>query len=433
MFTDIANRVYNHSFKIDPIIRSLLDIDFYKFTTLQLVWQRYNNVNITFELRNRTKSVKLAHCINIAELRNQLDHARSLRFTKSELIWLAGNTFYGKKGIFEPQFIEFLRNYSLPEYNLEIVNGEIVLTFSGPWVDVSLWEIYALAIVNELRVRNSLTKMSRSELDIMYARAKTRIYDHLQSINMLPNLTISDFGTRRRHGFLWQEWVIQTARDVLGSKFIGTSNAYLAMKHDMENLGSMPHELFSTIATLAETDDELKQAQYKVLVDWQNTYNGNMLVALPDTFGTTQFLKDAPEFLKDWRGFRVDSKSPIEAGYEFINWWQHHGVDPKSKLIIFSDGLDVDNIHQIYNEFDGKATITFGWGTNLTNNFKGLHPSGGTELDAISLVCKVVEANGKSAVKLSDNAEKVVGTPEVVEHYRSVFGYAGVKNRPLVV
>ncbi len=428
--TDLARRAYDKNWKLDPIVRSLLDTDFYKLTTLQLVFQRYKDVNITFQLYNRTKSIKLAESIDVAELREQLDYVRTLRFTKSELIWLAGNTFYGKTGIFTPNFIEYLRNYQLPEYEIEVNDKGLFLNFSGHWADVCLWEIPALAIVNELRVRKSLSVLNKSQLDILYARAKTRLYDNLQSINKLENLTITDFGTRRRHGFLWQEYAVMLAKDVLGSKFLGTSNAYLAMKHNLEAFGSLPHELSMTCAGLAETDEDLKYSQYKILVDWQNTYDGNMLVALPDTFGTTQFLKDAPEFLNDWKGFRVDSKEPVEAGYEIINWWRHRGVDPREKLIIFSDGLDVESIHRIYNEFNGKARITFGWGTNFTNNFKGLLSD--NSLDPMSLVCKVVNVNGKQAVKISDNPEKAIGGAEA-ERYMKVFGTGETVSRKLEV
>ena len=164
-----------------------------------------------------------------------------------------------------------------------------------------------------------------------------------------------------------------------------------------------------------------------------NTYNGNMLIALPDTFGTTQFLKDAPDLLNEWRGFRVDSKNPIEAGYEYIRWWTSRGIDPMTKLCIFSDGLDTRTIHELYNEFNGKMQISFGWGTNLTNDFKGLLPVGNNGLDPISLVCKVKEANGLSAVKLSDNYEKATGSNEQVTRYRNVFGNDGVSGAPLIV
>src|SRR5262245_19560411 len=151
--TDIARRVYNHAWKLDPIIRSLLDTDFYKLMMLQMIWGLYPKVEATFSLINRTTSVKLAEEIDEQELREQLDHARTLRFTKKEMIWLAGNTFYGRKQIFEPEFLAWLHDFQLPDYDLHKEDGQYVLNFVGPWTHTSMWEIPALAIISELRSR----------------------------------------------------------------------------------------------------------------------------------------------------------------------------------------------------------------------------------------------------------------------------------------
>ena len=154
--TDIARRVYNHTFKLDPIIRSLIDTDFYKLLMLQMIWKLYPDVDVTFSLINRTTSVRLADEIDEGELRAQLDHARTLRFTKKEMIWLGGNNFYGRKQIFEPEFLAWLEDFRLPEYQLSRRNGQYELIFSGPWMYTTLWEIPALAIINELRSRAAM-------------------------------------------------------------------------------------------------------------------------------------------------------------------------------------------------------------------------------------------------------------------------------------
>ena len=154
--TDIARRVYNHTWKLDPIVRSLLDTDFYKLLMLQMIWGLYPRVNATFSLINRKHSVRLAEEIDIDELRAHLDHARSLRFSKKEMIWLAGNSFYGSRQIFAPEFLRWLEEFHLPEYSLEKRDGQFVLDFHGRWVETSMWEIPALAIINELRSRAAL-------------------------------------------------------------------------------------------------------------------------------------------------------------------------------------------------------------------------------------------------------------------------------------
>src|SRR5215218_7377406 len=153
---DIAQRVYNHAWKLDPIIRSLLDTDFYKLLMLQMIWRLHPDVRATFSLLNRTKRVRLADDIDEAELRAQLDHARTIRFGKKEMIWLAGNTFYGRKQIFAPDFLAWLQDFRLPEYELRKVDGQFTLDFYGPWTHTTMWEIPSLAIINELRARAAL-------------------------------------------------------------------------------------------------------------------------------------------------------------------------------------------------------------------------------------------------------------------------------------
>jgi nicotinate phosphoribosyltransferase len=436
---NISQRVHQHNFRIDPIVRSLLDTDFYKLLMLQFIYKHYADIPVTFALKNRTAKVKLGDEVDFEELTMQLNYVQNLKFTNTELIWLQGNTFYGKKGMFEPEFIEFLRTLQLSSYSVRRYTtkdgGEYELEFSGSWPEVTLWEIYALTIVNELRNRAAMRTMSEFELDIMYARAKTKLWNKFDNLKKLDGLNLTDFGTRRRHSFLWQEWCVTAAQAALGSKFTGTSNAYLAFKHNLEAKGTNAHELPMVLATLAEIDEELKTSQYKVLLKWQETYDGALLIALPDTFGTTQFLNDSPDWVKNWTGFRVDSKDPFEAGEEFIKWWQNRGVNPESKLLLFSDGLDSNTIEMLHKGFSGKVRVGFGWGTNLTNDFRGCHPNENfaERLAPISLVCKVKEANRRSAVKLSDNYTKASGTPEEIERYRRVFGIEGVSEAPVEV
>ena len=435
--TDIATRSYNHGFRLDPIIRSLLDTDFYKLLMLQMIHARSEHVEATFTLINRTTSVRLADIIDEQELRAQLDHARTVRFSKKELIWLAGNSFYGRDRMFTPAFIEFLEGFELPPYDLKIVDGQFNLSFSGPWAYSSMWEIPALAIINELKSRAALRDHGRFALDVTYARAKAKLWEKITRLRALPNLVISDFGTRRRHSHLWQRWCVEAMKEGLGDRFIGSSNVLIAMDSDLEAIGTNAHELPMVMAALAPDDGSLKAAPYRVLEEWQQHYNGNLLVVLPDAFGTESFLRDAPDWVATWKGFRPDSLPPIEAGEMIIQWWKAHGQDPQEKLLIFSDGLDVETIEETYHHFAGKVRMSFGWGTNLTNDFAGCDPlvqKGERDLlDPISLVCKVTSANGRPAVKLSDNPAKATGDPQEIERYRRVFGSpAGEAHQPRV-
>ncbi len=431
--TDIATRVYNHGWRLDPVVRSLLDTDFYKLLMLQMIRQLHPEVHATFSLINRSHTVRLAEVIDEAELREQLDHARSLRFTKKELIWLSGNSFYGKQRMFSPDFIEWLGRFQLPDYELRTVDGQFELHFEGPWAETTMWEIPALAIVNELRSRAALKGKGRFELDVLYARAKAKLWDKVERLRGLPDLVLSDFGTRRRHGFLWQRWCVEALKEGLGSRFIGSSNVLLAMDNDLEAIGTNAHELPMVMAALAPDDAGVAAAPYRVLEEWQALYDGNLLIALPDAFGTSAFLAHAPDWLADWTGFRPDSMPPIEGGEQIIAWWQAHGRDPKTKLLIFSDGMDVDSIEAVYRHFHGRVRMSFGWGTNLTNDFRGCDPAGEAGLEPISLVAKVISADGRPAVKLSDNPAKATGEPAEIERYLRIFGQEGRQAKPVMV
>ena len=431
--TDIARRVYNHTWKLDPIIRSLLDTDFYKLLMLQMIWGLYPTVQATFTLINRTTSVRLADEIDERELREQLDHARTIRFSKKEMIWLAGNTFYGRKQIFDPDFLAWLAGFRLPEYELTKRDGQYELNFRGPWSETTMWEIPALAIINELRSRAAMRSLGPFALDVLYARAKAKTWAKVERLRKYPDLQISDFGTRRRHSFLWQRWCVEALKEGIGPSFTGTSNVLLAMDTDLEALGTNAHELPMVLAALARDDEELRAAPYKVLTDWQSYYGGNLLIVLPDSFGTAAFLKDAPDWVANWTGFRPDSAPAIEGGEKIIEWWKEKGKDPKKKLLIFSDALDVETIEKAYCHFRGKARLSFGWGTNLTNDFVDCAPERNDQLRAISLVCKVSEANGHPAVKLSDNPEKATGDPKEVERYLRIFGGEDRVKQPVLV
>jgi nicotinate phosphoribosyltransferase len=187
------------------------------------------------------------------------------------------------------------------------------------------------------------------------------------------------------------------------------------------------------MAALANGDKELHQSQYKVLELWQKSYGGELLIMLPDTFGTTQFLEGAPDWVADWTGQRCDSKDPFVAGDEYIAWLLRRGRDARRKRLIASDGLDVDEILRLHDYFHGRIRFSAGWGTLLTNDFRGCHPRGETGLDPISLVCKLMTVEGRPAVKLSDNARKATGPQEEIARYRSVFGSVAVEGALVTV
>lgn len=461
MIINFARRAHDHNWDLDPVTRSLLDTDFYKLLMLQFIWKHFPTTRVTFALFNRASSVRLGDMVPLEAIAQQMEHARSLRFRRSELVWLAGNTFYGRRGIFEPDFLNWLeQDFRLSDYELSAKDGQLQITFTGTWPETTMWELYALSIVNELKTRASLKHLSEFQLDILYARAKTKLWGKIERLRGVPGLHLGDFGTRRRHSFLWQEYVVGAMAANLGESFVGTSNAFLAHKHDLEAIGTNAHEIPMVMAALANDEEELKASQYRVLELWQGTYDGALLIMLPDTFGTTQFLEGAPDWTADWTGQRVDSKDPYVAGDEYIAWLKARGRNPRNKLLIASDGLDVDDILGLHAYFGGtlqrgvvpadfrsaadfndpakwtpgrRIRFSAGWGTLLTNDFRGCDPESGTGFDPLSLICKVHEVEGRPAVKLSDNYAKAMGPPEEIERYRRIFGTVGVANVPVLV
>ncbi|MCG6903809.1 MAG: nicotinate phosphoribosyltransferase [Rhodobacter sp.] len=416
---DIATRVYNHKWKIDPIIRSLIDTDFYKLLMCQSVFRNKPDTTVTFSLINRSKHVPLADLVDEGELREQLDHIRSLKLSRGESTWLRGNTFYGKRQMFTPEFMEWFENLRLPPYHLEKRDGQYELTFEGKWPEVMMWEIPALAVLMELRGRAVINDMRRFELQVLYARAMTKLWQKTEALRSIDTLRIADFGTRRRHSFLWQDWCVQAMIEGLGEKFVGTSNCLIAMRREVEAIGTNAHELPMVYAALAETDEKLARAPYDVLSDWHDEHEGNLRIILPDTYGTTGFLKNAPDWLAKWTGVRIDSGDPATGAEIAIQWWKDRGEDPREKLIIFSDGLDVEKIAELHKQFQGRVRVSFGWGTLLTNDFRGLTP--GDALAPFSLVCKAIAANGRPTVKLSDDPNKAMGPASEIARYKRVF------------
>ena len=428
---DIARRVWNHKWKIDPIVRSLLDTDFYKLLMCQSIFRNKPDTSVTFSLINRSKNIKLAELIDEGELREQLDHIRSLSLSRGESTWLRGNTFYGKRQMFRSDFMEWFETLKLPPYHLEKKAGQYELTFEGSWPEVMLWEVPALSVLMELRGRAVLNKMAKFELEVLYARTMTKLWEKIENLRGIEELKIADFGTRRRHSFLWQDWAVQAMLEGLEDKFIGTSNCLIAMKRDIEAIGTNAHELPMIYSALAKSDEKLANAPYQVLADWHEEHDGNLRIILPDTYGTEAFLKRAPDWLKQWTGIRIDSGDPVEGAEAAIAWWKDKGENPEDKLVIFSDGLDTTTIRDLHQKFNERVKVSFGWGTNLTNDFRGLVSDG--SLDAFSLVCKPIKANETPTVKLSDNLNKAMGPSEEINRYKRVFGIGQQKSFDIFV
>ena len=341
--TDIATRVYNHAWKIDPIVRSVLDTDFYKLLMAQTIFRRHRDANVTFGIINRTTLGEARPAGRRRRAQGAArPHPHAVAVSSGESTWLRGNMFYGKRQMFAPDFIAWLENFRFPAYHLERRGDQYELTFEGPWIETTMWEIPALAVLMELHSRAVTKGLAKFELQVLYARAMTRVWEKIGRLKLLPDVRIADFGTRRRHGFLWQDWCVQAMIEGLGPAFLGTSNCLIAMRREVEAIGTNAHELPMVYSALADNDRELAEAPYKVLADWQEDYDGNLRVMLPDTFGIRGFLERAPDWVTHWTGVRIDFRRSHRGrrdGHRLVGAAQ---AGPAREAAIFSDGLDVE-------------------------------------------------------------------------------------------
>ncbi len=428
----------------EGIITSRLDVDIYKFVMGQFIWAEGKaDVSVTFKLKVRTKDVKLGRVIPESSLREQLDALKGLRYTETELSQLGGMTVMQKDGtkraLFQISFIEELKQRNLTEYKLKYLpNGEIELSFSGPWLSVMNWETSAMAILSELYYWHLWQQrgISRAEFGAFYAGLYQRIVQDSQRLAQYPGLTFAQFGHRRRHSRQWEVVVQEVFQELIPQQCVAPSNVWLAFLMGQNNpKGTNAHELPMVWATLSDNSDEwIKQSPYDVVERW-NSFYPELAILLPDTFRTTAFLEGAPNSIAaDTIGVRIDSKVEEQAIPELIEWFKSNGQDPMRKMLLPSDGLTVDRMIELYEKFNDQiGVLSYGWGTGATNNVNGILPAD-TGFHTLSMVIKVVEANGRPTVKLSDNPNKHTGEDEgEIVRYDRLFAKAGEVKRATIV
>ena len=437
----------------DWIIRSLLDVDFYKLNMAYYENQFLADVVPTYGLINRNRKIPLGLIVDEGEFRRQLDHAMSLSFTPTETAYVSGMDAYGARLYPEAQ-IAWLKQMRLCSYSLERKGDQYDFRVRAPnRQGVSFWETIAMCILLELKTRTALRFMKPHELTVLYARATDKLYNKLKLLTQYPGISIVNFGTRRRHSFLWEKFVTEMCMEVLGPQFRGTSNVSLAMRLGLTPSGTNAHqESMQHVALAYPNPKAMIEAQYTFLRNWQTLFPPALRIELGDAYTTEQFYRNMPEDLavetmRTWRGPRQDSGDPADECEKYIARCKRYGVDAKEKLFIFSDGLTHTDIIELHKQFVGRIMTSFGWGTNLTNDFAGCHPRGDEPfmqipgvyltwdqmLAGLSLVCKVIEVNGVPAVKLSNNPNKATGPADFIEYYKKVFGVGEQKAQEVLV
>jgi nicotinate phosphoribosyltransferase len=419
-----------------PIVQSRLEPDFYKFSMGQLIWRKYADVEVRFAFANRTPQARLGEVIDLGELREQFEHARALLFTNTELHYLRGTNEYQQR-MFDEGYLEFLRQLRLPDFELRRLDGELEVAFSGRWAEVTYWETVALSIINETYYRTLLRSLSRFERKAIFAEGIRRLRHKIRVLRDRPDVLFSDFGTRRRFSAAWQRVVDEALMEELNhgsseGQLLGTSNTYLAMTTGLVPMGTAAHELPMVVAGMLDAggaDPEwLRQAQRQVIDGWWEQYEWGLSIFLPDTFGTDFFLTVVtPDDLRRWKGFRWDSGDLPQFGDRIIAAYEQVDVDPREKMLVASDALDLPVILDAHRHFDGRLRVSYGWGTGLTNDLLDNVMIGDRWFGPMSLVVKPTHADGRGLVKLSDNPAKAVGRPEDVARYKRAAAY---RDRP---
>lgn len=385
MFVE-AQKLMGTNFK--PIITSFLDTDLYKFTMQQTVYHQFPNAQeVQFNFKCRSKDINLVEHIN--EINKQIDWLCSLSFQEDEVNYLRTLRYI------KSDYADFLTLFKFQRKYINVVavdDHEIDIIIKGPWLHTILFEVPVLAIVNEVFFKNTETPQVLAEGQ---KRLEDKIEVVLQSND--EDFKFSDFGTRRRYSFDWQEKVVQSLKNTLKDNFTGTSNVYFAMKYDLTPIGTMAHEYLQACQALGP---RLRDSQKFALEKWVQEYRGDLGIALTDVVGVDAFLEDFDlYFCKLFDGVRHDSGNPYEWADKMLNHYDKMKIDSKTKSFVFSDSLDFEKALDLYNTYKGRVKTFFGIGTNLTNDL-GLKP--------INIVLKMTECNGSPVAKISDSDGKTM-------------------------
>lgn len=388
------------------IIESLLDTDLYKFTMMQCVLHQFPGAEVSYRFRCRTPSVDLSPYAD--EIRDEVMHLCTLTFKDAELAYLGGLRFI------KSDFVDFLSLFHLKDKYIRVTKDPacdfgLSIEITGPWLHTILFEIPILAIVNEVYFRHIAPVPDEAE-GMRRLRAKIAL---LKNEPDNADLRVSDFGTRRRFSRAWQEKVVRVLIDELGSPiFSGTSNVDLARRYGLVSIGTMAHEYLQACQALGP---RLRDSQVFGFEMWAKEYRGDLGIALSDVYGIEPFLKDFDMyFCKLFDGARHDSGDPFVWGERMIEHYRANKCDPRGKSLVFSDGLTVPRIIELYRRFHRRIGIGFGIGTNLMNDL-GPQP--------LNIVVKMVRANGQPVAKISDNPVKgMCDDPTYLAYLRQVFG-----------
>jgi nicotinate phosphoribosyltransferase len=388
----------------ERIVQNLLDTDFYKLTMMQAVLHNYPNAEVEWEFRCRNAEDLTPY---LAEIRYQIERLAELEATADQLGFLERIPFM------KPDFIRFLGlfRFNPRHVHTAIEDGQLCIRLRGPWLHVILYEIPLLAIISEVRNRYRYR-------EVLLEQASERLYEkfdwlrHEASASELEGFQVADFGTRRRFSYRVQEEVVRIMKRDFPGRFVGTSNVHLARELELKPLGTMAHEWLMAHQQLGP---RLIDSQIAALDCWVREYRGLLGIALTDCITMDAFLRDFDlYFAKLFDGLRHDSGDPLIWAEKAIEHYEKLGIDPMSKTLVFSDGLDFEKSLQLYRALHGRIHVSFGIGTRLTCDIPGVEP--------MNIVIKMTACNGQPVAKISDTPGKTQCRDEnFVSYLKHVF------------
>jgi nicotinate phosphoribosyltransferase len=374
---------------------SLLDNDLYQLTMSQLAWLHHRERSVRYRFRNRTFSVRLGDALDLHVLRERLGEVVTARFSATDVAAARGLGLLG-----EP-YLEAMPSFRLPGIEVDVRDGHLELTYEGPWHEAIFLETPVLATVSELY---------QEQLGAGTAEGERRLDAKVRHLAANPQLRFMELGTRRRASGPWQRHVLERLVAEVPGSVLGTSNVALAAELEIPALGTMAHQLFMVAAALElAAGGDLGASVAGVLDRWAALYP-SLRILLPDTF-TTAFTLPRLDRFAGWPGVRVDSGDHMAIGELVLEWWRRNGEDPAAHGLVFSDALDLRDMSVLHDAFGDRVGVTFGWGTNLTNDL-GFEP--------LSLVIKPDAVDGLPCVKLSDDLAKATGPRAEIERYKQL-------------
>ncbi|MGO2277279.1 MULTISPECIES: nicotinate phosphoribosyltransferase [unclassified Psychrobacter] len=396
-----------------PIITSLLDNDLYKFTMLQAMLHQFPQTHGVYRFRCRNNKDAAYPLSDIQkDLEQQLDSLCELRFLPDELEYLRSLRFI------RSDFVDYLELFKLKRRFITVSTddkGRLFIDIEGPMIQAMFFEVFVLAIVNELYFNalsnDSVIEEGQRRLDEKVALLHQYAEEQTRYGQDTPPFIVADFGTRRRFSRCWQAHVVETLHKSEPKIVGGTSNVYLAKQLGMTPIGTMAHEFMQAFQAL---DVRLRDSQKAALEAWVHEYRGDLGIALTDVVGMDAFLRDFDlYFAKLFDGLRHDSGDPYIWGDKAIAHYEKLKIDPKTKILTFSDGLNLEKAWELHQYFKGRIRTSFGIGTNLTNDM-GITP--------INIVLKLIECNGQPVAKLSDSPGKtMINNDTYLAYLRQVF------------